>query len=108
MSTGTYIGLTDSNGKALFGFKVPRAYNNYTLLLSATGLTKGGSCTVSSGVTISGGTDFDGFFTGGSITGGTTLASPTFSSMVVTVNYNGGMGGGGGPGGPGGGFPGGF
>ena len=58
-------------------------------------MKKGSTCTLTSGATVSGGTDFDGLLSGATATGGTTLASLSLSSMVTTQNYNA-MGGGGG------------
>ena len=96
LSSGTYIALANSSGTNLFAFKLPRAYSQYTLLLSSPGLAKGSKCTVSSGATVSGGSSFNGFVTGAMVSGGNSLFSNTLSKMVTTSNYSG-MGGGGGP-----------
>lgn len=106
--SGAYITVADNSGNNVLCFKVPRDYTSqgYTLLLSSPDMTKNGSYTVSTGATVSGGTDTCGYVSGATVSGGSTLASLTLSSMVNTYNYNsGGMGGGGNPGGgnPGGG-----
>lgn len=108
ISSGAYITVADKSGNNVLCFKVPRDYTSqgYTLLLSSPDMTKNGSYTVSTGATVSGGTDTCGYVSGATVSGGSTLASLTLSSMVNTYNYNsGGMGGGGNPGGgnPGGG-----
>ena len=102
ISANTYITLAGSSDANIFAFKVPRAYNSYTLLVSSSSLTKGGKCTIATGATVSGGNDFDGFITGATVNGGTTLYSGTLSNIVTTSNYSSGMGGMGGMPGPGG------
>lgn len=69
------------------------------MLISAPGMTKGSTYSLKSAVTISGGTDFMGLNSDGTVSNGSTVASVSLSSQVTTVNYNGGMGGGGVPGG---------
>lgn len=94
LNASTYIALADNDGKNVYAFKVPRSYNSCTLLLSSPSLKKGGKCTVSTGVSVTGGTDFDGLVTNSTISGGTTLASLTFNNYIATYNYSSGMGGG--------------
>ena len=69
------------------------------MLISAPGMTRGGSIILKSGVTIKGGTDFCGLNSTGTVSDGTDVATISLSSIVTTQNYNGGMGGGGFPGG---------
>ena len=94
MADGTYLTLS-SGDNTLLVFKTPRNYQAYTVVISTPAMKKGSTCTLTSGATVSGGTDFDGLLSGATATGGTTLASLSLSSMVTTQNYNA-MGGGGG------------
>ncbi len=107
IASGEYITVADNSGNNIFAFKVPRAYTQqgYTLLVSSPKMTQGNSYIFSSGATVSGGSDFCGYVTDATVSGGSSLATLTLSQMVNTYNYNGGMNGGGGgqPGGQGGG-----
>lgn len=102
LSANAYLTLSSTNDDQLVVFKVPRSYSQYTLLVSSPSMSKGSNYVLSSGATVSGGTDFDGYVTGAKVSGGTTLATLSLSNMVTTYNYSGGMGGGGGQYGPGG------
>lgn len=86
LSSGTYIALAGNDGN-IFAFAVPRSYNSYTLLVSAPGLTKGGKCTLTTGATVSGGSNFDGLVTGATVSGGSTLASLTLNNMITTYQF---------------------
>ena len=106
LSSGQYLTVADSNGNNIIAFNVPRDYNQqYTLLVSSPKMTKGNSYIFSSGATVSGGTSFCGYMTDAMVSGGSSIANLTLSSMITTYNFSGGMSGGGGL--PGGGFPGG-
>lgn len=98
ISSGTYITLGDGSN-ALMVFKVPRSYQAYTLLVSTPSMKKGNSYTLASGATVKDGTDFDGYVTNATLSGGTTLATLILNNMVTTYNYNAMAGGGGMPGG---------
>lgn len=100
ISSGTYVAVAGNTGNNIMAFKVPRAYSQYTLLVTSPSLTKGGKCTITTGATVSGGTDFDGLVTGATVSGGTTIYSGTLSSIVTSSGVTGGMGGGMGGGGP--------
>lgn len=105
ISSGQYITVADNNGNNILAFKVPRDYTQqgYTLLVSSPKMTKGNSYIFSSGATVSGGSDFCGYVTDATVSGGSSLATMALSQMVNTYNYNGGMNGGSQPGGqPGG------
>lgn len=113
-SAGTYIALNAADGTNILSYKIPRAYNQMTLLVSSPSLSKGSTYTLQSGGSVSGGTTFHGLTTGGTWSGGSQLTSASLSSTVTTINVSGsGQGGGGGqpdgqPGGggkPGGGRP---
>ena len=96
LTSGTYIALAGNDGSNILAFAVPRSYSSYTLLVSAPGMTKGGKCTLTTGATVSGGSNFDGLVTGASVTGGSTLASLTLSNMITTYNFTNTQPGGGG------------
>jgi len=95
INSGTYITLNTSSGTNLMAFQVPRAYNQYTLLVSCAGMQTGSTYTISTGATVSGGTSWMGYSTGSTISGGTQLASLTLSSGVTSsgVHSGGGFGG---------------
>ena len=94
LAAGTYVAVAGNSGNVL-ALLVPRAYTQYTLLVTSPGLTKGGTCSITTGATVTGGTEFDGLITGAAVTGGTTLFSGTLSSIVTSSGVTGGMGGGG-------------
>lgn len=100
--TGTanqYVHIQSANGNDVLTFKVPRSYNQMTLLFSSSSLTAGTTYTIYTGDSISGGTDFNGLYTGAIYTSGTSAGTFTPTSMVSTVgnsNIGGGGGGGGG------------
>ena len=105
ISSGSFITVASSDGTNVMAFKVPRDFTQqgYTLLVSSPKMTKGNTYTVSTGASVSGGTEFCGYAQDATVSGGTSLASLTLSSMITTYNYNGGQGGQGGqPGGQGG------
>ena len=98
----SYITLNASDGTNILAFRVPTSYNQATLLLSHASLSTGSTYTISSGATVSGGTEWEGLTTDATVSGGTSLASLTLSSIVTTSGNTGGWGGGGGGGGGGG------
>lgn len=105
ISSGQYITVKDGSDTNLIAFKVPRDYTQqgYTLLVSSPKMTKSNSYIFSSGATVSGGSDFCGYITDATVSGGSSIATITLTSMVNTYNYSGGMGGGQPGGNPGGG-----
>lgn len=98
-SSGTYVALSGASSVA-YAFRMPRQYSGCTLLMSSPALSKGSVCTVTSGVGVSGGTDFDGLVTGATVSGGSSLFSTTLSAMLTVSGSTGGQQGGQ-PGGPG-------
>ncbi len=115
ISAGQYLTLASADGTNILAFNVPRDYSaqGYTLIVSAPGMSKGSTYTITSGAAVESTTNFCGYCAGATVSGGTQLASLTLSSMVTSYNYSGGQGGGGNqPGGggnqPGGGGPGGM
>ncbi len=96
VSAGTVMAVTCGSNNVLT-YKVPRTFNQ--MIISSPKLTKGSSWSISSGVSVSGGTTFHGLTTGGSASGGSSVASGTLSSIVNYSNTSSGMGGGNPPGG---------
>ena len=94
LAAGSYVAVSGNSGNVL-ALLVPRAYTQYTLLVTSPGLTKGGTCSITTGAAVTGGTEFDGLITGATVTGGITLFSGTLSSIVTSSGVTGGMGGGG-------------
>ncbi len=103
ISSGQFITVADASGNNLLAFKVPMDYSRqgYTLLVSSPKMTKGNAYTISSGATVTDGTDFCGYVTDATVSGGSKVATMTLSQMVNTYNFNGGEGGGGNQGGGG-------
>lgn len=104
-SANTVFNLATSDGTHILSYKVPRSYNQMTLLVSSPSLQKGNSVLLTTGGTVTGGTTWHGLTTGGTLENGTTVASLTLSKMVTTQNTSGGGPNGGdnhGGGGPGG------
>lgn len=102
ISKGTYFTFDDSSGNNLITFTPPVTYSSYSLFLSCADMAKGSSYTLSTGATVTGGDDFNGYVTDATISGGTSLASVTLSSMVTTTTVSSGnSGGSGGSTGPG-------
>lgn len=93
---GTYLAINSSDGANVLVYKIPRAYNQMTLLVTSPSLKKGSTYSLSTGGSVTGGTTFHGLTTGGTYSGGTQAASLTLSSMVTTSNTGGGQFGGGG------------
>lgn len=97
--TGALLALLDQAGASLFTFNLTRTYNGATMLYSSPSLASNSTFTLYSGGSVTGGTTlFNTFTTGGTYTAGTVKGSFTTSSMVTTVGTGGGPGGGG-PGG---------
>lgn len=90
---GKTIGLFDASGNGLMAMQVPASSLN-AVYMTVQGMTAGQTYTLKSGVSVSGGTTWNGISTTGTISGGTTLATATSASQVGQ-----GMGGGMNPGG---------
>lgn len=100
------ICVLDSGGTPVLTFTFPRTMSSATFFFSTSGIASGASYTISTGGTLSDYTEtWNGWYGGGSWSGGSQAGSFTSNSVVTTVG-NGGIDGGGG--GPGGGGPGGW
>lgn len=101
-TSGTYITLAQSGSTTpVFAFKLPQTYREASLLISDPSLSTGNTYTIGSGATVTGGTEWQGYTTDATISGGSTKATLTLNSMVT--QQNGGSSGPGGGGGHGGG-----
>ncbi len=94
-TTGQLINITSADGKTVMTYKTPRTYNQMTLLFSSSDLAANTSYTIYKGGTISGATEFHGFYSGGTYSGGTSATTFTTSSMVTQVGTSSGSPGGG-------------
>ena len=107
---GAKICVLNSSGTPILTFESPRTMSGAAFFFSTPDITSGASYTVSSGGTLSDYTDsWNGWYGGGTWSGGSQVGTFTSSSIVTTVGSSG-FGGGGMPGGggPGGGGPGGW
>ena len=97
-STGDKIAVLDSSNNTLLAFEIPYALSNSTLFFTTPDITKGATYTIMSGGSISGYSDtWQGYYSNGAWSGGTSLTTFTPSSVVTTIgNVGGGPGGGGG------------
>ena len=107
---GTKICVLNSSGTLILTFEFPRTMSGAAFFFSTPDIASGASYTVSSGGLLGDYTDsWNGWYGGGTWSGGSQVGTFTSSSVVTTVGSSG-FGGGGMPGGggPGGGGPGGW
>jgi hypothetical protein len=102
-SIGDKIAVLDSSNNTLLAFEIPSALSNSTLFFTTPDISNGATYTIMSGGVMSDYSDtWQGYFSDGTWSGGTSLTTFTPSSVVTTIgNVGGGPGGPGGP--PGGG-----
>lgn len=100
LSQGALVSVCNASGECLFAFKCPRTYSSATMLLSSPGMTQGSTITLCSAGTLTGGSNFQGLITGGTLSDYSTLSTVSLSSMVNGStsgmgggNQSGGMGG---------------
>ena len=101
----TYLCLSDADGNKVWTYRIPRSINQATLLISSPSLKQGSSCTLTTGVSVAEATEWNGYATDGTASGGSTLATSQLTSIVTSSGSSSGVPGGGGQ--PGGGLPGG-
>ena len=86
VSKNSIISVLDSSGKPVIAFESPRSYNRGTLMLSSSDITTGKSYTVSMGGSISGyASAWNGWFAGGSWSGGTEQGTISVNGLVTTL-----------------------
>ncbi len=90
-TSGKKIGLFDSSDNGMLYIEVPST-SLTAVFMTASGMTAGQSYTIKSGVSVSGGTTWNGINTTGSLSGGSTLTTATAALQVG--QSMGGMGGG--------------
>lgn len=100
-SKGNMICVLNSSSTPILTFEFPRTMSSLCFFFSTPDIKSGQTYTVSSGGTLSSYTDsWNGWYDGGTWSGGSTLGSFTSNSVVTTVGNSSGMGGGGGGGRP--------
>lgn len=104
-TSGQLLNIQSSSGTSLVTYEAPRTYSAMTFLYSGPNLTSGLSCVLYKGGSVSGGTDFFGYYYDDyTYSNGTQTSTFTLSSVITTVGTSTSMGGGGTtPGGTGGG-----
>lgn len=94
-SAGTWIHIATTDGTQVMSYAIPRTCSQMALLFSSASLTKGGSFSISTGGSVSGGTTFYGLNTEGAISNSSQSTTFSANSMVTTVGSTGGQPGGG-------------
>lgn len=93
VTSGQIIQIKSSTGDVIV-YKVPRTYNSMTMLFSHPDLTSGVTYTINKGVSVSGGSDWHGYYSGTTCSGGTQAYTFNPTSMLTTIGNSGGGGGG--------------
>ena len=95
-SMGDKIAVLDSSNNTLLAFEIPSALSNSTLFFTTPDISNGATYTIMSGGEMSDFSDtWQGYFSDGTWSGGTSLTAFTPSSVVTTIgNVGGGPGGG--------------
>ncbi|MCD8296004.1 MAG: carbohydrate-binding domain-containing protein [Prevotella sp.] len=82
-TSGKYLTLDDSNGNNILAFCVPRTYSSAALLISCPDMTVGSTYTLGSNATVTGGEDWQGYVTGGTVSSSGSTSSLTLTSTVT-------------------------
>lgn len=107
VSKGKKIAVLDSSSKPILTFEFPRTMNSASFFFTCPDMVANGSYTISSGGTLSNYKDnWNGWYDGGTWSGGTQLESFTLNGVITAIGSSSGFpnmpGGGGMGGGPGG------
>jgi hypothetical protein len=110
LSQGKLVTVLDSSSQPLLTLVLPKSLNGGSFFFSSPSIQSGSTYSISTGGTLTSYTDtWNGWYDGGTWSGGTQVQSFTVSSTVTGLGTSNGMGGGNGGGGNGGGMgPGGW
>jgi hypothetical protein len=110
LSQGKLVTVLDSSSQPLLTLALPKSLNSGSFFFSSPSIQSGSTYSISTGGTLTSYTDtWNGWYDGGTWSGGTQVQSFTVSSTVTGLGTSNGMGGGNGGGGNGGGMgPGGW
>jgi hypothetical protein len=89
-----YISIRDASNNDILTYKLPRTMSSMLVLFSTPTIAQNTTYTIYKGGTVTGGTDFHGYVTGGTYSGGTSAATFTPTSVLTTVGSSSGGGGG--------------
>lgn len=85
LSATTLFHIQDASGNDVLTFQPKRAYSS--IVFSSDDLVSGGSYSIYTGGSYSGGTNTDGLYTGGTYSGGTHKKTFTVTGKVTSVNF---------------------
>ncbi|WP_308600257.1 carbohydrate-binding domain-containing protein [uncultured Dysgonomonas sp.] len=84
-TSGDLIHIEASDGTGILTYKVPRIYNQMTLLFSSPDMKSDVTYTIYKGGSVSGGSNFHGLYSSATYSKGTTAITFTPSSMVTSI-----------------------
>ena len=84
-TNGQLFNIRDASGNDIVTYKIPRTYSTMTLLFSSPDLTTGTKYYIYTGGSVSGGTDYHGFYSGATYTPGSTNYNFTPSGYLTNV-----------------------
>lgn len=93
-TSGDLIHIEASDGTGILTYKLPRTYNQMTLLFSSPEMKSDVTYTVYKGGSVSGGSNFHGLYSSATYSKGTTAITFTPSSMVTSIGTSTGRNGG--------------